>query len=91
MQAGETYSPEVKRGIEYLMRTQNKDGYWDEDDYTGTGFPRVFYLRYHMYCKDFPLWALSMYHSITTRGRSRAEEIRLENRQNGVYRRLVRQ
>jgi squalene-hopene/tetraprenyl-beta-curcumene cyclase len=89
LSAGEAQSPEVKRGIEYLLSTQNADGYWDEDDYTGTGFPKVFYLRYHMYCKNFPLWALSMYHSITTRGRTRSEEVRLENRQKGTYRHLV--
>jgi len=88
MLAGEAHSPEVKKGIEYLLRSQNKSGYWDEDDYTGTGFPRVFYLRYHMYCKNFPLWALSMYHSITTRGRTRAEELRLEIRQEGAYKKL---
>ncbi|MGA2193523.1 MAG: squalene--hopene cyclase, partial [Nitrospirota bacterium] len=88
MHAGEAYSPEVKRGIEYLLKTQNSYGYWDEDDYTGTGFPRVFYLRYHMYCKNFPLWALSMYNSIVTRGRTRAEEVRLENRQKGAFRRI---
>jgi squalene-hopene/tetraprenyl-beta-curcumene cyclase len=79
-----------RRGQEsVLLSTQNADGYWDEDDYTGTGFPKVFYLRYHMYCKNFPLWALSMYHSITTRGRTRSEEVRLENRQKGTYRHLV--
>jgi len=89
MHAGEARSPEVRRGIEYLIRTQNEDGYWDEKDYTGTGFPRVFYLRYHMYAKNFPLWALSMYHSIVTRGRTRAEEVRLHNRQTRAYLKLT--
>lgn len=89
MAAGEAGSPEVKKGVEYLVGTQNADGYWDEDDFTGTGFPRVFYLRYHMYCKYFPLWALSMYNSITTRGRTRADELRLENRQKGTYRKFL--
>ncbi len=89
MAAGEAGSPEVKKGVEYLVGTQNADGYWDEDDFTGTGFPRVFYLRYHMYCKYFPLWALSMYNSIITRGRTRADELRLENRQNGTYRKFL--
>ena len=88
MCAGETQSPEVKAGVKYLLDTQNNDGYWEEDDYTGTGFPRVFYLRYHMYSKNFPLWTLSMYESITSRGRTRTEEVRLENRQKGVYRNL---
>ena len=85
MSAGEASSPEVRRGVEYLLNTQNRYGYWDEDDYTGTGFPRVFYLRYHMYSKYFPLWALSMYRSVITRGRTRTDEIRLENRQKGMY------
>jgi len=89
MQAGEASSPEVKRGVEYLLSTQNEDGYWDEEDYTGTGFPRVFYLRYHMYAKSFPLWALSMYRSITKYGRPRDEEIRLENSHNKFYKRIV--
>ena len=86
--AGEAASHEVKRGIEYLLGTQNGYGYWDEEDYTGTGFPRVFYLRYHMYSKYFPLWALSSYNSIVARGRTRTEEVRLENRQKGTYRKI---
>ncbi|MBI5191050.1 MAG: squalene--hopene cyclase [Nitrospirae bacterium] len=89
MHAGEAHSPEVRQGVEFLLSTQNEDGYWDENLYTGTGFPKVFYLRYHMYCKNFPLWALSMYGSIMERGRTRAEELRLANRQKGVYKRLV--
>src|SRR5256885_3342231 len=43
--AGDTRSDAVARGIAYLLRTQRKDGGWDEPEYTGTGFPRVFYLR----------------------------------------------
>lgn len=88
MCADEAHSPEVRKGVEYLLSTQNELGYWDEEDFTGTGFPRVFYLRYHMYSKNFPLWALAMYDSITTRGRTRSEEVRLENRQRGVYREM---
>ena len=61
MAVGETQSPQVKAGVEYLIRTQNERGEWDEDAYTGTGFPRVFYLRYHGYSKYFPLWALGTY------------------------------
>ncbi|MCX7886861.1 MAG: squalene--hopene cyclase [Verrucomicrobiae bacterium] len=61
MSAGETHSPEVARGIEYLLRTQNADGTWDEPLFTGTGFPKVFYLRYHYYCHYWPLMALGMY------------------------------
>ena len=41
------------------MDTQKPDGTWDEADFTGTGFPRVFYLRYHGYRRIFPLWALA--------------------------------
>ena len=61
MAVGETDSPQVKAGIDFLVRTQNERGEWDEQAYTGTGFPRVFYLRYHGYSKYFPLWALGTY------------------------------
>ena len=61
MAVGEVESSQVTRGIDYLQRTQNADGEWDEELYTGTGFPRVFYLRYHGYSKYFPVWALAMY------------------------------
>jgi len=58
---GEIESPEVRVGIEYLVGTQNIDGGWSEEPFTGTGFPRVFYLKYHMYPVYFPLMALSRY------------------------------
>ena len=61
MAVGEVNCPQVARGVEYLVRTQNDAGEWDEEAYTGTGFPRVFYLRYHGYCRYFPLWALASY------------------------------
>ena len=61
MAVGETDCPQVKAGIEFLVRNQNERGEWDEQAYTGTGFPRVFYLRYHGYSKYFPLWALGTY------------------------------
>jgi squalene-hopene/tetraprenyl-beta-curcumene cyclase len=64
MAAGEVDHPAVARGIEYLSRTQGKDGFWDEPLYTATGFPRVFYLRYHGYSKFFPLWALARYRNL---------------------------
>ncbi|MBI3317545.1 MAG: squalene--hopene cyclase [Candidatus Omnitrophica bacterium] len=47
-----------KRGLEYLVRTQRPDGNWEEPSFTGTGFPRVFYLKYHLYRTYFPLLAL---------------------------------
>jgi squalene-hopene/tetraprenyl-beta-curcumene cyclase len=59
--AGDTRSDSVQRGILYLLETQRPDGHWDEDQYTGTGFPRVFYLAYHLYRDYFPLIALSTY------------------------------
>jgi squalene-hopene/tetraprenyl-beta-curcumene cyclase len=61
MAAGAVHSPAVARGIEFLLRTQGPDGLWAEERYTATGFPRVFYLRYHGYAKFFPLWALARY------------------------------
>jgi squalene-hopene/tetraprenyl-beta-curcumene cyclase len=59
--AGDTRSDSVARGIAYLLRTQREDGSWDEPYYTGTGFPRVFYLNYHLYRQYFPLLALTTY------------------------------
>jgi squalene-hopene/tetraprenyl-beta-curcumene cyclase len=57
--AGQERSPAVVRGIRHLLRTQRDDGTWYESEFTGTGFPRVFYLRYHYYPIYFPLMALS--------------------------------
>jgi squalene-hopene/tetraprenyl-beta-curcumene cyclase len=64
MAAGEVENPAVARGVEYLMTTQTQKGLWDEQRYTATGFPRVFYLRYHGYSKFFPLWALARYRNL---------------------------
>jgi squalene-hopene/tetraprenyl-beta-curcumene cyclase len=61
MAANDLRSDSVARGIAYLLRTQQKDGSWEENYYTGTGFPRVFYLKYHMYRQYFPLLALTTY------------------------------
>jgi squalene-hopene/tetraprenyl-beta-curcumene cyclase len=57
--AGLESHPAVARGIQYLLATQQFDGTWHETEFTGTGFPRVFYLRYHYYPIYFPLMALS--------------------------------
>jgi squalene-hopene/tetraprenyl-beta-curcumene cyclase len=65
--AGEVESPEVRAAIEYLVGTQNADGGWTEEQFTGTGFPRVFYLKYHMYPVYFPLMALSRYAKCNTK------------------------
>jgi len=60
--AGEdTTSSSLLDGIDYLARTQKPDGTWDEALATGTGFPKVFYLRYHLYRNSFPLLALNTF------------------------------
>ena len=58
---GDTTSMSLKNGVEYLIETQRRDGTWDEDLATGTGFPKVFYLTYHLYRNSFPVLALSTY------------------------------
>ena len=52
--AGEVGSEAVRRGVEYLMRTQQADGLWSDPSFTAPGFPRVFYLKYHGYSRVFP-------------------------------------
>jgi squalene-hopene/tetraprenyl-beta-curcumene cyclase len=64
MAAGEVEHPAVGRGIAYLQQTQDRNGLWPEPGYTGGGFPRVFYLRYHGYAKFFPLWAVARYRNL---------------------------
>lgn len=59
--AGESSSYSVRRGIDHLIATQGPDGNWREDAFTGTGFPRVFYLKYHLYRLYFPLMALARF------------------------------
>ena len=56
---GELDSPHIQRAVDYLLLTQRGDGGWRDAYWTGTGFPRVFYLNYHLYSVYFPLWALS--------------------------------
>lgn len=55
------YAKSIQRGIEFLVRSQNRDGSWNEPQTTGTGFPRVFYLKYDMYRNNWPLLALATY------------------------------
>jgi squalene-hopene/tetraprenyl-beta-curcumene cyclase len=64
MAAGEVDNPAVARGVDFLTRTQNEEGLWDEASYTAVGFPRVFYLRYHGYRAFFPVWAVSRYRNL---------------------------
>jgi squalene-hopene/tetraprenyl-beta-curcumene cyclase len=69
--AGSVHSKAVGRGIDFLVRRQNRDGSWSEPETTGTGFPKVFYLKYDMYRNNFPLLALATY----------------ENYRNGIFHR----
>ncbi|MSR30157.1 MAG: squalene--hopene cyclase [Gemmataceae bacterium] len=61
MAAGEENSLEVRAGLEYLIHNQLQDGSWEEEPFTGTGFPKVFYLRYHFYRVYFPAMALARF------------------------------
>ncbi|MBW4604584.1 MAG: squalene--hopene cyclase [Calothrix sp. FI2-JRJ7] len=64
-QATGKYSTDaIKRGVDYLVATQLPDGTWNEDDFTGTGFPCHFYLKYHLYQQYFPLLALGRYQAL---------------------------
>lgn len=71
MAAGAVDHPAVARGIAYLQANQQEHGLWDETRFTATGFPRVFYLRYHGYRKFFPLWALARYRNLKRDGVAR--------------------
>jgi squalene-hopene/tetraprenyl-beta-curcumene cyclase len=71
MAAGAVEHSAVARGIEYLKIEQRDHGLWDEKRFTATGFPRVFYLRYHGYRKFFPLWALARYRQLKRDGLTR--------------------
>jgi squalene-hopene/tetraprenyl-beta-curcumene cyclase len=86
MSAGVTDSFSVARGVQFLLRHQMTDGSWEEIRHTGTGFPGVFYLRYHWYCQYFPLWALAMYRNVRSRGKMRADELRHQIQGAGSYR-----
>ena len=72
--SGDPADAAVERAVQYLVASQNASGSWDEDATTGTGFPRVFYLKYHLYRHSFPLYALALY-----RERSRRREGKARN------------
>ena len=59
--AGEERGDAVRGGVAYLVRTQADDGQWEEPQFTGTGFPRDFMLKYHLYRNYWPMWALGRY------------------------------
>ncbi len=65
--AGEAQNPAVARGIRFLIETQRSDGSWDDPFWNATGFPRVFFLKYHLYPVYFPLWALGVYRTALRR------------------------
>jgi squalene-hopene/tetraprenyl-beta-curcumene cyclase len=58
---GDPDSLSVRQGVQYLLAMQRPDGSWEEEFATGTGFPRVFYLNYHLYKDYFPLLALAAF------------------------------
>ena len=70
MAAGRVDTPAVARGIGWLVDNQAEDGLWGQEHYTGGGFPRVFYLRYHGYPKYFPLWAVARYRNLRRSNRA---------------------
>ena len=61
MDSGDYDSDRVRRGIEFLVERQNRGGDWPERHFTGTGFPRHFFINYHLYRNTFPLTALGRY------------------------------
>jgi len=61
LSAGSPLDSSVGRAVDYLIRLQSSSGSWDEQATTGTGFPQVFYLKYHLYRHSFPLYALARY------------------------------
>src|SRR5580704_13324548 len=76
--ANDTRNDSLQHGIAYLLKTQRRDGSWNESLYTGTGFPRVFYLMYYMYRQYFPLLALTAYAKATAE--SEEERMRIVRR-----------
>jgi squalene-hopene/tetraprenyl-beta-curcumene cyclase len=64
MSGGQVHSDQVRRGIDFLLRTQQPNGFWSDPEFNAPGFPRVFYLKYHGYDKYFPLLALARYRNL---------------------------
>jgi squalene-hopene/tetraprenyl-beta-curcumene cyclase len=57
--AGESKDLSINRAVEFLLQDQQPNGSWEEAPFTGTGFPKVFYLKYHLYRDYFPVYALA--------------------------------
>lgn len=72
--AGQKDSPAVQAGIAWLLARQNEQGLWQDPSFTAPGFPRVFYLKYHGYCRYFPLWALARYRRLLSSGTTVSQE-----------------
>ncbi len=68
----ELSDPAIGKAVTYLVNQQDADGSWGEPDFTGTGFPGVFYLKYHLYRNSFPVYALARYSNML----KKAEEYR---------------
>ncbi len=81
---GDLDMPAIQHGLQYLIETQNPDGSWSEDEITGTGFPRVFYLKYDMYRLNFPLMALATYANMRV-GISRPTHMHLKHGARNAY------
>jgi squalene-hopene/tetraprenyl-beta-curcumene cyclase len=70
IESGQECSPAVELGIRFLVERQRRDGTWAEEEFTGTGFPKHFYINYHLYRNYFPLMALARYRSALTEGKT---------------------
>jgi squalene-hopene/tetraprenyl-beta-curcumene cyclase len=68
IESGQVHSPAVESGVRFLVDRQQVDGTWAEDEFTGTGFPKHFYINYHLYRNYFPLMALARYRSAAIAG-----------------------
>jgi squalene-hopene/tetraprenyl-beta-curcumene cyclase len=84
---GDGNSEAVRRGVDYLLANQQYDGSWKDDHWTATGFPKVFYLRYHLYATVFPLRALALYAREAGTGptnRNEADAVAVRRTDHGV-------
>jgi squalene-hopene/tetraprenyl-beta-curcumene cyclase len=68
---GDANCPSLRRGLHYLLSTQEANGNWSEAETTGTGFPKVFYLKYDMYRNAWPLLALATYRQLADRSKTK--------------------